>query len=95
MGGQIKATFGEISNAASTIASSSKAIDDINDQLRQKVTSTLAGWEGSAGEAYQGAQKAWDSASDDLNQVLAAIGVAVQQASEAYAQAEQTNASRW
>lgn len=95
MTGEIKATFGEISAAASTITSSSKAIDDLNDQLRNKVTSTLANWEGSAGEAYQGAQKAWDSASEDLNRVLASIGVAVQQASEAYQQAEQTNAGRW
>lgn len=91
----IKATFGEISAAASTIASSSKSIDDLNDQLRAKVTSTLAGWDGAAGEAYQAAQAKWDQASADLNQVLAAIGVAVQQASEAYSQAEQTNAGRW
>lgn len=91
----IKATFAEISNAASTIANSSKTIDDLNDQLQQKVTATLAGWEGNAGESYQQAQRNWDTASADLNQVLAAIGVAVQQASEAYQQAEQTNASRW
>jgi len=91
----IKATFAEISNAASTIATSSKTIDDLNDQLKTKVDSTLAGWEGNAGEAYLQAQRNWDAASADLNQVLAAIGVAVQQASEAYAQAEQTNASRW
>ncbi|HEX7302661.1 WXG100 family type VII secretion target [Lentzea sp.] len=93
--GSIKVTFAEVANAASTITQSSKTIDDLNDQLRQKVTSTLAGWTGSAGEAYQGAQAKWDQASNDLNQVLAAIGVAVQQASEAYAQAEQSNAARW
>lgn len=91
----IKATFAEISQAASTITQASKAIDDLNDQLRAKVTSTLANWAGGAGEAYQGAQKRWDDSSEDLNRVLAAIGVAVQQASEAYAQAEQQNLSRW
>jgi early secretory antigenic target protein ESAT-6 len=91
----IKATFGEIEAAAATITSSSKAIDDLNDQLKQKVTSTLAGWEGSAGETYQQAQASWDSASEDLNRVLASIGVAVQQAAEAYRQAEQQNTSRW
>lgn len=95
MGGSIKATFGEIAAAASTIANSSKRIDQLNDDLRTKVTSTLAGWEGNAGEAYQGAQKRWDDSSEDLNRVLASIGVAVQQASEAYQQAEQTNATRW
>lgn len=95
MSGNIKATFGEIAGAASTIASASKAIDDLNDQLRAKVTSTLAGWDGAAGESYQEAQKRWDGASEDLNRVLASIGVAVQQASEAYQQAEQTNAGRW
>jgi 6 kDa early secretory antigenic target len=95
MTGQIKASFAEISQAASTIANSSKTIDQLNDDLRAKVTSTLAGWEGGAGEAYQAAQKAWDASSDDLNRVLAAIGVAVQQASEAYQQAEQQNTNRW
>lgn len=95
MSGAIKATFGEIAGAASTIAASSKRIDQLNDDLRTKVTSTLAGWEGGAGEAYQAAQKEWDRSSEDLNRVLASIGVAVQQASEAYQQAEQTNTGRW
>ncbi|MFI6098982.1 WXG100 family type VII secretion target [Lentzea sp. NPDC051213] len=91
----IKASFAEIAAAATTISGSSKQIDELNDQLHSKVTSTLANWEGGAGEAYQAAQKKWDEASADLNRVLAAIGVAVQQASEAYQQAEQQNLTRW
>ena len=91
----IKATFAEISAAAATISASSKAIDDLNDQLKAQVDKTLAGWVGSAGEGYQAAQKKWADSSADLNAVLAAIGTAVQQASEAYSQAEQTNQRRW
>jgi early secretory antigenic target protein ESAT-6 len=95
MSSEIKASFGAISEAAATISSSSKAIDDLNDQLKSQVDKTLQNWEGSAGGEYQAAQAKWAQASADLNAVLAAIGTAVQQASEAYAQAEQTNAGRW
>lgn len=95
MTGEIKAGFAEISEAANQIASASKQIDDLNEQLRAKVTSTLAGWEGESAAAYQVSQKSWDEASDDLNRVLASIGVAVQQASEAYANAEKQNSARW
>lgn len=91
----IKATFAEISAAAATISNSSKAIDDLNDQLKAQVDKTLAAWEGASGEGYQAAQKKWADSSADLNAVLAAIGTAVQQASEAYAQAEQQNTARW
>ncbi len=93
--GEIHASFATIANAASTISASSKTIDDLNDQLKAQVDKTLATWEGSAGGEYQAAQAKWAQASADLNAVLAAIGTAVQQASEAYAQAEQKNASRW
>ncbi|RAS68763.1 WXG100 family type VII secretion target [Lentzea atacamensis] len=91
----IKVTFAEVAAAAATITSSSKSIDDLNDQLKAQVDKTLAGWMGASGEGYQAAQKKWADSAADLNAVLAAIGTAVQQASEAYAQAEQSNAARW
>ena len=55
----ITATFAEISAAAATISNSSKAIDDLNDQLKAQVDKTLAAWEGASGEGYQAAQKKW------------------------------------
>lgn len=91
----IKASFAEIAAAASQISGASKTIDQLNDDLKGKVTSTLANWDGASGEAYNEAQRKWDAASADLNAVLAAIGTAVQQASEAYQQAEQSNTARW
>lgn len=93
--GAIGVNFAEIQQAASTITSQSKAVDQLLDDLKREVQRVLATWEGSATEAYQGAQAQWDTAAADLNAVLAAIGTAVQQAGEAYQNAENQNKGRW
>ncbi|WP_330272364.1 WXG100 family type VII secretion target [Lentzea sp. NBC_00516] len=95
MTGPIRVTFAEVANAASSISSSAKSVDQQLDDLRTKVTSTLSGYEGDAATQYQAAQEKWDKAAADLQAVLAAIGVAVQQAGEAYETSERQNAARW
>ena len=55
----------------------------------------LSEYEGDAATQYQAAQDKWDKAAADLQSVLAAIGVAVQQAGEAYESSERQNAARW
>ena len=95
MSGQIQVTFAEVANAASQISSAAKSVDQQLDDLRSKVSSTLAGYEGDAAAQYQAAQDKWDKAAADLQAVLAAIGTAVQQAGEAYETSERQNAARW
>lgn len=94
-GDGIKVNFAEIAQAAQTISSESKLVDQMLDDLRTKVVATLGTWESEAAEAYQQKQREWDAASDDLNKVLAAIGTAVQQAGDAYQDAENKNRNRW
>jgi len=91
----LQVTFAEIAQASSTISSSATQVDSQLDELRAEVVKTLAGYEGSAAEAYQAAQKLWDEAAADLQKVLAAIGTAVGQAGEAYEAAEKSNQARW
>ncbi|NKE61930.1 WXG100 family type VII secretion target [Lentzea sp. PSKA42] len=95
MGGYMKVGFAEIANAASSITSGASQVQGQLDDLQQQVTKTLAAWEGATQGAYQEAQAKWTQAATDLQEVLAAIGIAVQQAGEAYQAAEQKNTARW
>lgn len=91
----IKASFGQIAEAASSISSGATQVQQQLDDLKSQVDKTLAQWEGAAQGAYQASQAKWAQAAGDLQAVLAAIGTAVQQAGEAYQQAEQANTNRW
>lgn len=91
----IAVKFAEIAAAAQTITSESKLIDQVLDDIRTQVVNTLGSWNGEGADTYKQSQEKWDVAAADLNAVLAAIGTAVQQAGEAYQQAEHTNQNRW
>jgi early secretory antigenic target protein ESAT-6 len=93
--GPIKVSFGELSSAASDITGQANTIQSQLDELKQRLAPMIAQWEGAASGSYQDAQRRWDTAAEDLQRVLASVGTAVAQASDAYAQAEQQNASRW
>ena len=92
---EIKVEFGQIAQAASTITTQSKEIDNVLDEIRAEVQRVLGSWDGEGSDTYKQSQEKWDRAAADLNAVLAAIGTAVQQAGEAYQAAEKQNVSRW
>ncbi|WP_434452853.1 WXG100 family type VII secretion target [Lentzea sp. E54] len=91
----IKVTFGELMNASSQINSAYGKITGELEALEGRVKNVLAGYEGESSEAYNNAQRQWDTAAAELAQVLSSIGVAVQSAAEAYQEGERRNASRW
>ncbi|SEP88968.1 early secretory antigenic target ESAT-6 [Lentzea xinjiangensis] len=91
----IKVTFGELMSASSQISSAHNKISGELEALEGRVKNVLAGYDGESSEAYNNAQREWDTAASDLAQVLSSIGVAVQQAAEAYQEGERRNASRW
>lgn len=93
--GQIKVSFAGLSQGAADITRSANLIQSHLDQLKQDLAPLVADWTGQASEQYQAHQKDWDTAAHDLQQVLAAIGTAVQRAGEDYADGERNNASRW
>lgn len=51
-------------------------------------------WDGEAKAAYQAAQEKWNSAMEDINQLLEEVGGAVDQARAEYHAAEQRNIAR-
>ncbi|XVV03254.1 WXG100 family type VII secretion target [Actinosynnema sp. CA-248983] len=93
--GQIKVSFGELGNAASSIGAQAGQVQQQLDDLKARLQPIVNLWEGAASGAYMEKQAQWDQAAADLQQVLSSIGVAVQQATEAYEAAERQNISRW
>ncbi|QFZ23435.1 WXG100 family type VII secretion target [Saccharothrix syringae] len=91
----IKVSFADMASAASDITSQANQVQSELDNLKSRLAPVIAQWDGNASGSYQAAQQAWDEAAAGLQQVMATIGVAVQQAGEAYQAAEQKNTSRW
>ncbi|MCX2955165.1 WXG100 family type VII secretion target [Lentzea sp. NEAU-D7] len=91
----IKVTFAELQNASSQISSAERKITGELEALEGRVKNVLSGYDGESSAAYNQAQNDWDKAAADLAQVLSSIGVAVQQAAEAYQEGERKNAARW
>ncbi|MDX8032350.1 WXG100 family type VII secretion target [Lentzea sp. BCCO 10_0856] len=95
MGDKVKVSFGELEAASGSITSAAGQIQSQLDDLKQQVQKVMAEYTGDAAAAYQEAQGKWDRSAADLQAVLSSIGIAVRDASEAYAAAEGANARRW
>jgi 6 kDa early secretory antigenic target len=91
----IQVTFAELANASGEITGSASKIESELSDLKGRVDKVLAGYTGESAEMYQAAQQKWAESAGDLQQVLNSIGIAVQQAADAYQSAEKQNAQRW
>jgi len=58
--GEILVTFGEISNAQSSVATTSRNINQELDDLKSFLAPMVATWTGQAAEDYQVKQQQWD-----------------------------------
>jgi WXG100 family type VII secretion target len=92
---QILVTFAELANAAQTIQTTSNNLNQKLDDLKSMLRPIVESWQGQAADNYQQQQAKWDSSQSDLNQVLQAIGKAVESAHDAYSQTETQNAQAW
>jgi early secretory antigenic target protein ESAT-6 len=88
-------TFSALANAAQSIQSTNAKLNSQLDDLRQLLGPIVADWSGEAAEGYQAQQQKWFEAQTDLNNVLQAIGRAVEEAHQAYTSTETTNARSW
>lgn len=91
----IKVTFGGLEAAAGNITTQSQKVQSSLDDLKAYLAPLVSSWTGLAAENYNAHQKKWDTAAADLQQVLAAIGTAVNNAAQDYRDGERTNAGRW
>lgn len=95
MSGPIKVTFGELASGQSSIATTSKSIQQQLDDLKSFLQPMVSTWEGEASTQYMAKQAQWDQAAADINQVLHQISVTLGNTNDNYQQTESSNAARW
>ena len=95
MGDVVKVSFGELQALGGQIQTISSQVESELDDLRQQISNLDSLWEGNASTGYQATKAKWFQAADDLRQVLASIGAAINAAEEAYSNTESKNASAW
>ncbi|GAA1524839.1 hypothetical protein GCM10009827_046860 [Dactylosporangium maewongense] len=85
--------YAQMETASQTIQGISKTIDTELDTLRQRLQNMT--WDGKDREAYNAHQAKWDSAVQDMNNLLNEIGGAVGIARANYITTEMNNAQVW
>ena len=65
------------------------------DELENMLKPLVSTWEGQAQEAYRAAQEEWDKAAQNMIEIAAKMGMAVNAANESYQAGEAKNAGRF
>jgi WXG100 family type VII secretion target len=95
MSDRVLVTFAALAEAAQQIQSTYNNLNTKLNDLESQLRPVVASWTGNASSDYQAQQQKWNAAQTDLNNVLQAIGKAVEAAHDAYTQTETTNATAW
>lgn len=95
MSDQIKVTFGQLQATQEQVQGTVASVNGLLGDLKSYLAPMVATWTGQAAENYNAKQAQWDQASNDLNEVLAAIGRALGSANEGFQTTENQNASRF
>lgn len=94
MGGpRIAVNYMAMEEAASQIKSSSKAIENLSDQLKQQLQKI--DWEGTDEQAYRAQEAKWNAALADMNNILLQISGAVDTARQGYTDVETQGTAAW
>ena len=91
----ITVDFAHLDGLAGDISSQASTLEGTLEALKGRIAPVVAQWDGETSTAYAAAQKNWDDAALDLQQVLAQIATAVRAAGEAFQSGENQNAARW
>ncbi|HEU4423100.1 MAG TPA: WXG100 family type VII secretion target [Pilimelia sp.] len=89
--GVLVVKFAELQAASSHIAAALNTIEAQLGDLEQAAAPLVAGWEGSAREAYHVRQQRWRTAAQDLSNILRNIKGAVDQSAADYMNTEKKN----
>ncbi|KEI45176.1 WXG100 family type VII secretion target [Saccharopolyspora rectivirgula] len=92
---EISVNFAALSQAADDLSQTSQKIQAELDQLESYLKPLIQTWEGAAQEAYYAAQREWDKAAANMQEITAKMGMAVNAANEAYQAGERRNAARF
>lgn len=91
----IQYDFASIAQTSADIHATNRNINGMLDQLKGDIAPMVAEWEGESATAYQAAQRRWDAAAEELNQVLQTIARAVDNAGSRMSQINNSAANSW
>lgn len=91
----IQYNFAHIAQASADIHATNRNINGMLDQLKGDIAPMVAEWEGDSASAYHAAQRRWDAAAEELNQVLQTIARAVDNANSRMSQINTSAANSW
>ncbi|GAB2650352.1 WXG100 family type VII secretion target [Saccharopolyspora gloriosae] len=92
---EIRVDFGQLSQAADDLGGAATKIQAELDELENMLKPLVASWEGQAQEAYRAAQDEWDKAAQNMIEIAAKMGMAVNAANDSYQAGEAKNAGRF
>lgn len=90
-----RANFMTLQEAEADFSMAFRALRDELDDLDRELRGLLAPWIGDAALNYEGTQREWNSAANDMSNVLRALGLAIGDVHHNYASAEKANADLW
>jgi WXG100 family type VII secretion target len=93
MGSRISMSYEQLEAATAEIASRSGSMTSTLADLRTKLDALE--WEGADKAAYEESKAQWDASFEKINDILEAVGRAVENAKERYRETEAANASRF
>jgi WXG100 family type VII secretion target len=93
MSGQIRLDYAFMEEASQRIVQDSAAINDALSDLGNKLDALE--WEDEAAEAYQAQRAEWTTSLEKLNEILNAVGNAVNTAKENYMATEAANKAKF
>jgi WXG100 family type VII secretion target len=93
MGSRIAMSYEELDAATAEIAQRSGSMTSTLADLRSQLDAL--DWEGADKAAYEEAKAQWDSSFEKINDILEAVGRAVDNAKQRYEETERANAGRF
>lgn len=88
-------SFGDIAAASGDITATTGRINGLLNDLKSTIQPMTATWKGDSAAAYNAAQKQWDNALVELNEVLASIARAVAAGNDAMSDINRSAAASW
>lgn len=93
--GRTSVNFSGMDSTSVGITGKAKTIESRLTQMESDLKPMQSSWDGFAQQAYIAAQARWDAAAQDLNQILNAVGLAVNDAGTGYRDTERLNTNAW
>ncbi len=93
--GQLTVNFGAVRATAETMTIHANALVQQLEDLDAQIRPLIAVWDSATKDAYYTQQLAWSTAMNDIQYILAEVGLKMNQAYEDFLATEVNNAAMW